>query len=286
MRPPVALMYACRHPSTYASNDQVTETNHTGGNLNSDNDTHLSAPQQKLLPMHCYNCVQARHSAQALTMSGVETDDTEDIDTQIRGWVHKYDTEAAMLCQANESAAIGVRDFGLEESAYLAARRVVKIVKGLDELREEDVIREYQDRIREYEDRIRVCEDVEDAEDAEDVEEMRGLNGRVIIPSREGEGPMRVIRERRSTSVEVQVKQDGSEETDEDVSRSGVNGKMDEEERVEEMPKGALKRSFFGSLKGLRDGAIARLGFRKNEKKSVESDVETGEGKPLKTKKK
>lgn len=219
-------------------------------------------------------------------MSGAQIDDTEDIDTQIPGWVHKYDTEAAMLCQANESAAIGVRDFGLEESAYLAARRVVKIVKGLDELREEDIIREYQDRIREYEDRIRVCEDVEDAEEAEDVEEMRGLNGRVIIPSREGEGPMRVIRERRSTSVEVQVKQDGSEETDEDVSRSGVNGKMDEEERVEEMPKGALKRSFFGSLKGLRDGAIARLGFRKNEKKSVESDVETGEGKPLKTKKK
>lgn len=208
-------------------------------------------------------------------MSGTLADSIEEINTQTAKWVKKYDQESSTLCRNRASALRGVRDFGLEEAAYFAARGVVKIVEDLDEI---------------YED-----EQVQVNEDGDEVAievEVRGVNGRLIIPGHGRERPMRVVRERRSAPVVGQMEK----EMEEDLGscRSGkegvIDGKMGEGKDggvdVQEMPEAAFKRSFFGSLKGLRDGAVARLGLRKDEKKVVGSDVEADEEKPITPKKK
>lgn len=223
--------------------------------------------------MHCYHCVQARFSAQSFTMSGTLTSTTSDINSQTLAWSQKYDQVASTLCQANESASKGIRDFGLEEAAYLGARGEVKIVKGLDELQDEDRVKEYEGVVE------------------EDVLEMDGeeMNGRLIIPGHGRERPMRVVRERRSAPVVGQKEKETK--VDEFRGRflgswrggkeSEVDGRADDGGHGEEIPDGAYKRSLFGSLRGLRDGAIARLGFRKDEKRVVGSDMETDEERPV-----
>lgn len=201
------------------------------------------------------------------------------ISTQTSNWINKYDKEADTLHQGQDSALEGVRDFGLEEAAYVAARGTVRIVKGAHE----------EEQTKGYEPGLGMV--------------MREVNGRLIIPGHGPLRPMRVVRERRS-APEISMKSEA--ETGEVAFRREFLGssrgrkvkdvyveeKKDLEEKKDvegggqEMPEEvAFRMSFFGSLRGLRDGAIARLGFRKDEKKVTGSDVETDEERPITPKK-
>ncbi|QDS72898.1 hypothetical protein FKW77_007737 [Venturia effusa] len=265
------LQYSCNHVSCCS-----TTSNNNGARNNTDND--VEAPfQQKILPMHCYACVQARLSALTFTVSAAITD--SDYTYHNDFWTQKYDEAAQILHQNQASALAGVRDFGLEESAYLMARGEVQLIKGLDEI-----------------------EDVQGNGSEENSEpEVIELSDRLIIPGDGVLNPMRVVRERRSAptimdgqgnageavfgrrflenrraermgDVDGRVGDVNGKVDDVDGNLGDVDGQTDAEVSVEEMPEAPLKKNFFGGLRGLRDGAIARLGFRKDEKRGVELD--------------
>jgi hypothetical protein len=131
---------------TYACNDKVKITQRIPcTNEEKHTETHH---QHKRLPMYCYNCVHSRLFSQSLIMSGAaNTSDLSNI-SRIESWIKKYDEEAATLLRGQESAPEGVRDFGLEQAAYLKVRGKM-VEKWLNGVEKRGVGEDEEDKVEE-----------------------------------------------------------------------------------------------------------------------------------------